>query len=142
MSILHAAIIAIVAISAMSILSISTSSNAAYDARRRLLDGKSAAKVAPLYSCDRPSEWIVPDDYIVYLHRGYSLEDHQRTVGDALPVGSIESVSRVYRSTVFYRAKLDRSSLHAIRSDPRVDFVECNGYLRADSCEDLIALSN
>jgi hypothetical protein len=60
------------------------------------------------------------------------LEDHQRTVGEALPIGTIESVSRIDQSAVYYVAKLDRRSLDAIRSDPGVDFVECDGYKRAN----------
>jgi hypothetical protein len=132
MSLLQAAIIAIAAIYVVGAFSISTSSNAAYNAHRRLLDGNSAAKPASLNNCDRPPEWIVPDEYIVYLHRGYSLEDHQRTVGEALPICTIESVSRIDQSAVYYVAKLDRRSLDAIRSDPGVDFVECDGYKRAN----------
>ena len=105
-----------------------TSSNAAYKAHKRLLQGDSATKPAPLNNCDRSSEGIVPDEYVVYLDRGYSLEDHQRTVGDALPEGSFKSHSRLNGSAVYYVTKLDRSSLNAVRSDPRVDFVECERY--------------
>lgn len=121
-------LIAILLACAVSVWTSLTSSNPVTKARQRLLEGDSAAKPAPLNNCDHSPEWVVPDVYVVYLDRGYSLEDHQRTVGDALPEGSFKSRSRLDGRAVYYIAKLGKSSLDIIRSDPGVDFVECEGY--------------
>ena len=80
--------------------------------------------MVPLNNCDLPPEHIVPNQYIIFLIPGYSFEDHKRTVGDALPEGSIKTVSRV--DDIWYSAELDTSSLDTIRSDPGVRRAECN----------------
>ena len=86
-----------------------------------------APRLSPLSNCNLSLENIVPTEYIIYLAMDYSLDDHKRTVGAALPGGSIELVGKLYsNAAVWYSAKLDASSLDIIRSDPGVELVECD----------------
>jgi len=95
------------------------------------LKGESAVQPAPLNNCDLPPEDVVPNEYIVYLVPDYSLEDHKRTVGAALPTDSIEVVQKLHsNAAVWYSAKLDVSSLDIIRSDTGVELVECDLFRR------------
>jgi hypothetical protein len=87
-----------------------------------------SAKRAPSRNADLPSQAIIPDQYLVYLEPGYTLEDHKRTIGDdALPDGSITRVRDLAtdRYGVYYTAHLNTSSLDTIRLDPGVQLVEC-----------------
>ena len=93
--------------------------------------GENAVQLARLNNCDLPPEDVVPNEYIVYLVPDYSLEDHKRTVGAALPESSIEVVQKLHSNgAVWYSAKLDASSLDIIRSDTGVELVECDLFKR------------
>jgi hypothetical protein len=74
--------------------------------KRDLKEYRVAQRQASLNNCNLPPEHIVPNEYIVYLATGYSLKDHKRTVGAALPEGSIEVVQRLHsNAAVWYSAK-------------------------------------
>ena len=83
---------------------------------------------APLLSCDGPSEDIVPQSYVVFLHYGCSLEQHKQTVSEGADLDS--AIRFVFPETdfhgLYYHAYLDDGPLAAVRSDIVVDMVECS----------------
>jgi hypothetical protein len=91
---------------------------------------------APLRSCD--DDDIIPDDYVVYLHYGYSFEDHERTIDNAFDLegairkangqGTDADASHLARYGS-YSAILDSLGLAAVRADPGVDAVACNSWV-------------
>jgi hypothetical protein len=80
---------------------------------------------APMHVCDVPEE-IVPDSYIVFLHKGYTLETHKKAIG----VNIDSAIRLVFNETahhgLYYSAKFDKATLAAIRTDIGVDMVECD----------------
>lgn len=83
---------------------------------------------APLHACDNPEE-VVPQKYTVFLHAGYSLEQHKQTVGDAVDFES--AIRHIFPETsrhgLYYDGTLNDSELAAVRADLGVDMVECVG---------------
>ena len=81
---------------------------------------------ATLYCSDDLTR--IPDEYFVYLHFGYSLEQHKQEVGGGadldLPVSSLFPETANYGH--YYFARLDDAGLAAVRADIGVDMVECN----------------
>lgn len=83
---------------------------------------------APMIACDVPTEEIVHQSYIVFLHQGCSLEQHKRAVAEGADLDS--AIISVFPETdyhgLYYRAKLDDDALATVRADVVVDMVECN----------------
>lgn len=81
---------------------------------------------APLHLCDSPTR--VPHEYIVFLHFGYSLEQHKQAVGNGADLDS--AITNIFPETtnhgLYYNAELPNASLAAVRADIGVDMVECN----------------
>lgn len=80
-----------------------------------------------MLSCSDPKE-VVPDEYQVFLHQGYSLDDHKAFVGDAVDFDSATRIFMNETSThgLIYRAHFDKDALTAVRTDIGVDLVECD----------------
>jgi hypothetical protein len=93
--------------------------------------GNNASYKAPLFGCDIPKESLIKDDYQVFLHKGYSLDEHKRLVGNAVDFNS--AIQRVDNETkyhgVLYTATLNQDALAAVRAEFGVDFVVCEGLL-------------
>jgi hypothetical protein len=84
---------------------------------------------APLH-CDQ--ENVVPDQYVVYLAKGYSMEHHKHIVGQALQDANVLVVfDDLFPDKICYSVKLDAESLTTIRGDRGVELVECNTYSTA-----------
>lgn len=83
---------------------------------------------APILSCDDPKE-VVPDDYQVFLHKGYSLDQHKAFVCKSTDVDFDSAIERIFNETashgLIYYAILDEDALAAVRSDIGVDLVIC-----------------
>ena len=80
---------------------------------------------APLENCDLPN--AVPDDYVVYLKPGYSLQQHEQTIGSAILDGSVKYVyDDILPNQICYNAKFGTDAIAAVRADPGVEMVECN----------------
>lgn len=81
---------------------------------------------APLHLGDNPTR--VPHEYIVFLHLGYSLEQHKQAVGDSADLDS--AIMYIFPETasngIYYSAELHNASLAAVRADTGVDMVESN----------------
>lgn len=89
--------------------------------------GNNDSYKAPLLSCDDPKE-VVPDEYQVFLHQGYLLDDHKALVGDAV---DFDSATRIFMNEtashgLINRAHFDKDALTAVRADVGVDLVECD----------------
>lgn len=84
---------------------------------------------APLHLCD--SRTLVPRQYAVFLHSGYSLEEHKQAVGNGADLNS--SITNVFPERadhgLYYTAELHNASLDAVRADTGVDMVECDSEL-------------
>jgi hypothetical protein len=127
MTLLRATLFAIIAVAVTTAFSIYSGVRNAQDFQKLLLGGESIPRLAPLYNCDLPPERLRRNKYIVWLTPGYSLEDHKRTVGDALPEGSIQTILRIDPRAVWYSAIIESASaVDMIRRDPLVELVECS----------------
>lgn len=83
--------------------------------------------LAPMHACDIPAEEIIPQSYIVFLHRGYTLEEHKRTIGGAVDFDTVTHIFPEHRiHGLYYAIELEDHELVAVRADIGVDMVECN----------------
>lgn len=90
------------------------------------METEKTSEQGPLTNCNYPVKYTNPDSCVVYLATDYTLDDHKKTVGDALPEGAIEYSGIVETERdIAYSAKLDRDSVSRIRSNPGVKRVEC-----------------
>ena len=82
---------------------------------------------APVHNCDLPEKDRVPNNYVVFLHPGYSLDQHKQAVGHEANLHS--AIEYVFEETpihgLYYSAELDIASLAAVRADSGVYMVEC-----------------
>ena len=97
--------------------------------------GNNDSYKAPMLSCDHKE--VVPDEYAVFLHRDYSLDDHKAFVGDAV---DFDSTARIFLNEtathgLTYFAHFDKHALAAVRANIGVDLVECDSW--AYSPEDI-----
>lgn len=79
---------------------------------------------APLRNCESPD--MIPGEYIVYLKRGYSLEQHEETIGIDLSSSVEGTFPEDSRHGFIYGGKLSDAVLEAVRNDAGVNFVECD----------------
>jgi hypothetical protein len=83
---------------------------------------------APLINTDFDPEFIIPGGYLVYLIRGYSLEDHIATVGEQLRSHIRREGQEWKPGCIFYAGwNVGEELLTGIRSDRGVDYVELLG---------------
>ena len=77
--------------------------------------------------CARPKDELIPDAYVVMLHRGYSLEDHRKAISDRVNLQYVirHLLSDSVEHGLSYAANMDRDSLSAIREDVGVNLVKC-----------------
>nr|POE63504.1 hypothetical protein CFP56_04407 [Quercus suber] len=89
--------------------------------------GNNDSYTAPMLGRDDPKE-VIPDDYQVFLHIGYSLDHHKRFVGEAVNFDSaIRSVlNETATHGLLYRAHLDQAAVAAVRADIGVDLLNCD----------------
>lgn len=88
--------------------------------RHKVARGDAALALAPLYGTEHDT-WI-PNEYIVMLHPGYTLQEHFESIGMDL-----SNTTRFLSSSSWYRAKLDDITLNShVRLDSGVLFVETN----------------
>jgi len=80
---------------------------------------------APMHVCDVPEE-TVPDSYVVFLHKGYSLETHKKAIGVNIDSAIRFVFDETARYGLYYSAKFDNATLAAVRTDIGVNMVECN----------------
>ncbi len=82
---------------------------------------------APLHLCDSVND-PVPHSYFIFLHMGYTLEQHAQAVGHGTDLNSdIEHIfPETDRHGLYYSVELDDASLDLVRADIGVDMVECN----------------
>ena len=79
---------------------------------------------APLLYNEKP-EMIIPHSYIVRLAPGHSLEQHVATI-NLDTATSVDHVCSFIKAQVFYIVRpVDEALLSAIRSDPKVEDVQC-----------------
>lgn len=84
---------------------------------------------APL-NCDADN--VLPGQYIVYLAKGTTIDQHKKRVGQSWQDSSIRVVfDQDFPDNVWYSAKMDTQSLAVVRSDEGVIFVECNVWYSA-----------
>ena len=84
---------------------------------------------APLHG---GQENVVPDQYVVYLAKGYSMEQHKHTVGQALQESDVLVVfDNLFPDKICYSVNMDAESLSVIRGDRGVELVEYNTYSTA-----------
>jgi hypothetical protein len=92
--------------------------------RRRLVYGSSYR--AHIY-CGGPSEDIIANSYIVFLHWGYSLAEHKQTVSD---IDLDPLIKIIFEETanhgLYYSVELEEGALEVVRADWGVDMVECD----------------
>lgn len=81
---------------------------------------------APMHACDLPDEEIVYNSYIVFLHRGYSLDQHSQAIGFDVESLIEHRFPETKRHGVYYGATLNKDVLAIVRADTGVDMVECN----------------
>ncbi|KAI5357329.1 hypothetical protein Slin14017_G123380 [Septoria linicola] len=80
---------------------------------------------APLHHYDSPAR--VPDQYVVYLEPGHSLENHKQRVNiEGLSDAITFVFDKLYPDKICYNAQLDAGLLAAVRADPGVELVECD----------------
>ena len=81
-----------------------------------------------MLGCDGPAEDLVPYSYAVFLHQGYSLDQHKPAIGVGVDFDS--AIKFVFPETArhgpYYHADLDDGVLMAVRADLGVDMVVCN----------------
>lgn len=88
--------------------------------------GNADSYTAPMLGCDHPKE-VIPDEYQVFLHKGYSLDHHMAVVGEAV---DFDSATRIFMNEtathgLLHRARLDKDALAAVRADIGVYLVNC-----------------
>ena len=88
---------------------------------------------APLQGDDLPG--VVPQSYVIFLHKDYSLEDHKAKLTDSVDLDkAIEFVfPETSRHGLYYTATLDDDALESVRADEGVDMVECNRKVELDA---------
>ena len=91
----------------------------------------SAAYQAPLHGGDNPHR--IPDNYMVHLKSGYTLEQHKRHIN--LDASSAETIRVIILSKIVDFARLNAEVLAVVRGDPGVELVECNMYIYLPDCE-------
>lgn len=69
---------------------------------------------------------VIPGQYVVILARGYTLEQHQETIG--IDLSSSMSLSRPGDTSLgpSYTADLEDATLAVVRKDVGVELVGCN----------------
>jgi hypothetical protein len=82
------------------------------------------AHQAPLKLCNIEDKH--PDEYLVYLTPGVSLEEHKERIGNGLLDAIHRVFDNLYLDKVLYNAQLGAELLDAVRADPGVELVECN----------------
>jgi hypothetical protein len=76
---------------------------------------------APLIDKGTP-EWIVPDEYFVYLRPGHSLQNHSAVIGRDINPHVRRVLSSLYPDRVVYITnRIDAALLAAIRADTKVE---------------------
>ena len=133
MTFLRGTLFAIIAVSVATAFSIYSGVRSTQDLKNLLLGGETIPRLAPLYKCDLPPERLRRNKYIVYLAPNYSLEDHKRTVGNALPEGSIQIIQKINPDDMWWYSAIieSTSAVDTIRRDPDVQLVECSSLLWA-----------
>ena len=104
-----------------------------HNAAQIAIDGmRSVSKYqAPLKNCDGDN--VHPDQCIMHLARGITINEHKKSVGQAWPRSSIRVVhDREYLGNVWYSAEMDAEVIAVIYDDEGVLLVECNGWYAAD----------
>lgn len=97
--------------------------------RRKLLYQSPASVMnaykAPLHLCNNPMRRL--NEYIVFLHQGYSLEQHKQAVGNGTDFDSalVHIIPERKMHGLYYSADLDAASLTSVRADIGGDMVEC-----------------
>ena len=73
----------------------------------------------------------IPNSYIVFLHTGYSPEQHRHAVGNGTDLDSAIDIvlPGTERHGLRYSADLTDSGLAAVRAESGVDKVECHFYV-------------
>lgn len=79
---------------------------------------------APLL-CDSESEYIVPHSYIVCLAPGYSLEQHAAAINMDAAVFVHHAYAFIKEQVHYIARPVEETLLKAIRSDPKVEDVQC-----------------
>ena len=70
---------------------------------------------------------VVADQYVVYLAKGYSMEQHKHTVGQALQDSDVLVVfDKLFPDKICYSVNMDAESFNVIRGDRGVELVEYN----------------
>lgn len=105
--------------------------------RQRVYDAQTSHEhvyTAPLHHCSDGAPRNTNVEYMVYLHRGYGLEQHKHALQGQVDLG--QAIRDVWRHgdelwELNYAAKLNETGLAAVRADVGVDLVECSstGYL-------------
>jgi hypothetical protein len=116
----------------LTFLIIATASIAVYLAFGMYGSSWFATGSAPLH-CEyiNPAEgYLVPGEYMIVLKSGHSFEAHCNAVNMDM-TQYIDSFNRVRRlggtKQVWYVAHdLDDDALECVRTDPRIDYIECN----------------
>ena len=85
--------------------------------------------MAPMRYCDDP-ERAVPEEYFVYLHSGYELEQHKQAIGADARAVLEKAITNTFLEDVnygpYYAAMgLQNATLDAVRADIGVDLVQC-----------------
>ncbi|KAF2236870.1 subtilisin-like protein [Viridothelium virens] len=87
---------------------------------------------APYYDA---GENLVPDHYIVRLTQGYTLQQHYGFCG--VNLSQTCPGFKAFPSLRSYRAQLDNNTLHVVRTDPGVEYIEHEFYIsETDSTND------
>jgi hypothetical protein len=81
---------------------------------------------APL-RCTSPNKWLIPERYYVYLHLGFTLDQHKQAVRDKVDLDSEINYVQLETSRLgaHYGALLNESALAAVRSNLIIAFLEC-----------------
>ena len=96
--------------------------------------------IAPLLNCDVPTEYIIPDNYIVYLWAGTTLAEHKAALPNIDLDRAIEHVLPPLHDNggILYRATLNETALNAVRGDgAHVQLVECNGRMQPSDVDEV-----
>jgi hypothetical protein len=97
---------------------------------QQLYSTLSQSYTAPITGCDGTPEDIVEDSYRIYLHRGYSIEQHKTLVIE----GGVDwdscfgrvQLNETLSHGLVYRGTFDKDALAIVRADIGVDLVNCD----------------
>lgn len=91
--------------------------------------GNNGSYTAPMDGCD-DAEDVVPDEYKVFLHKGFSLDSHKAFASEAVDLNL--AIRSILNETVTYglhnHAHLGKDALAAVRDDIGVDLVLCDAH--------------